>query len=251
MNMIIRRLQWAGAQIEAKNVRILIDPIYNSYNKEFFGKPLQKFSSLEDILYPDAVLITHLHSDHFDPDYIIQSFGLETRLFVPKGTEEEIMIKYGFKNVKGFLVDESFIIGDLTITASYSVDGLGDEQVSWIINDKEKTIIHCGDTLWHGYWWGISKKYGPFEAALLPINGAIVCDSDMINSYQPICLTPEQAIAAARLLESKLLIPIHYGSFHNPPIYNETEDIKSRLLLTAEQEKVAIKLLNHGEAIEL
>jgi L-ascorbate metabolism protein UlaG (beta-lactamase superfamily) len=195
-------------------------------------------------------LITHLHSDHFDPDLIIGKFGPDIQVLVPKGTENAVRDR-GLNHVKGMSVGESFTLGELSVTASFSVDGLGDNQVSWIVKDGVNTIIHCGDTLWHGYWWEMERNYGPFDAALLPINGAVVYEPGVINSKQPICMTPEQAVSAARVLRAELLIPIHYGSFHNPPIYFEIDDVESRLHSFAKQENIKAQLLHPLEKVKI
>ena len=249
--MLIRRLQWAGAFIESdnKNARIIIDSVYKSPDFSFFGEPREELLPLNDLEEIHAVLITHLHSDHFDPEVII-NLGKDIPVLVPKGAENMVKER-GILNVIGMGIGDTYDVNSLIITSSYAVDGLGDEQVSWIIKDNGKTVIHSGDTLWHGYWWKMAKKYGPFSLALLPVNGAVVRESGVIPSDQPICLTPEQAISATKILESNLLVPIHYGYFHNCPVYLETEDLETRLSEAAERNNITVKMLKHNEEIIL
>jgi L-ascorbate metabolism protein UlaG (beta-lactamase superfamily) len=246
--MLIKRLQWAGAIIESKGVRLLIDPVYSSPDTSFFGEPKHEFSLIDDIKTADIILLTHLHSDHFDPEFIKRKFGSDILVLVPKGTEQEVE-KSGLNNAKGLSIHDEYVQDELLVVASFSIDGLGDKQVSWIIRDSETTLIHCGDTLWHGYWWEMEKLYGPFDACMLPVNGAIVEESGIVNSGLPICMGPEQAVAAAKILKSKLLIPIHYGTFHNPPIYLETENIEERVILASEENKVKLKFAKQDEEI--
>ena len=33
-------------------------------------------------------------------------------------------------------------------------------------------ILHLGDTIFHGYWWRMARRHGPFDVVLAPINGA-------------------------------------------------------------------------------
>jgi L-ascorbate metabolism protein UlaG (beta-lactamase superfamily) len=250
--MEIRRLQWAGAVVESEqnNVRILIDPVYKSPHFSFFGEPREDWLPLNDLGDIQVVLVTHLHSDHFDPEVIIQNFGVEIPVLVPKGMENEAKER-GLLNVKGMAVGDLYELNGVKIFGSYSVDGLGDEQVSWIIKDNDQTVIHSGDTLWHGYWWKMAKEYGPITAALLPVNGAVVREDGDIPSDQPICLTPEQAVSAAKVLKAGTLIPIHYGYFHNPPVYLETEDLEERLLDAAKRNKISVNMLKHNEKISI
>jgi L-ascorbate metabolism protein UlaG (beta-lactamase superfamily) len=123
--------------------------------------------------------------------------------------------------------------------------------VAWILEAEGKKIIHAGDTLWHGHWWNIANQYGPFDATCLPVNGAVIQEEGMTYSDQPICLTPEQAVSAAQILGAKMLIPIHYGAFHNPPIYNETPDIIERLTAASTAKGVPIHLLKNSENIAI
>jgi L-ascorbate metabolism protein UlaG (beta-lactamase superfamily) len=248
--MLIRRLQWAGAFIESKGIRILIDPVYGSPNPSFFGKPKQPFNTLNDIDNPHLILVTHLHSDHFDPELIKQGFSTDTLVLVPSGLERQA-VQHGLNNVRGISVGEEYSIEEITIYASHAVDGLGDPQVSWVVKDGEKTILHSGDTLWHGYWWKMSEAYGPFDACLLPVNGAIVQEAGQIYSVQPICMNPEQAVAAAKVLKAAQIIPIHYDSYNNPPTYVETENITNRLKTASQEHQVKLLLLQQDEEVHI
>jgi L-ascorbate metabolism protein UlaG (beta-lactamase superfamily) len=248
--MIIGRLNWAGAIIESNGVRILIDPVYQSPSSAFFGKAKEPFRPLDKINEVDLILVTHLHSDHFDPNCIEQNFGLDVKLLVPFQEQQKVR-EHGFHHVIGMKVGEHHLVNGIEVIGTYSVDGLGDSQLSWIIKDNKHTIIHCGDTLWHGYWWEISNKYGPIDAAFLPVNGAVIVEPGLISSNQPLCMTPEQAVAATKVLQAKWLIPIHYGAFHNPPHYRETENVKERVLLASKEQQIDIKWLRQHEVVEI
>ena len=89
----------------------------------------------------------------------------------------------------------------LEFTAVPAVDGFGSPQVSWVVSDGETRLIHCGDTLWHGYWWQIAERFGPFDLAFLPINAA-VAEFEYLQppSELPAVLTPEQAAGAGHVL---------------------------------------------------
>ena len=99
--------------------------------------------------------------------------------------------------------NESFGLGEFTVTALPAVDGFGEDQVSWVVETADKRIIHFGDTLWHGYWWYFAKTFGPFDVAFLPINGAVTRFPNMQPSEIPACLTPAQTVAAGSILGAK------------------------------------------------
>ena len=198
----------------------------------------------------DAVLITHLHEDRFDPTAIIDAYGAAIPVYVPAGMENTAR-SAGLTNVYGVEVNSHVELGsDVKATALPSVDGLGDIQVAWVVEGAGHKIIHCGDTLWHGYWWSFAEKYGPFDAAFLPVNGAVLELPGMMPSGQPICLTPEQAVAASAILGARVLVPIHYGTMQYPPIYNETPNIAARLA-AASKGKVNVSMFKTMETVAL
>lgn len=248
--MHIQRLQWAGMLIRSRNVTAVMDPMFNSFSKQFFGQPNEPLYPLNAFGQVDVVAVTHLHSDHFDPEAIQAAWGDEVSVLVPHEAVETAK-KAGLKQVRGMNVGDLAIFGHMSITAVYSADGLGDPQVAWVVEAEGKRVIHCGDTLWHGHWWEIARKYGPFDAAFLPVNGAIIENPDLAFSGQPICLTPEQAVAAASVLGVQTLVPIHYGSFHNPPAYSQTPDLIERLQASATDRNVSLRLLQHKESMWL
>ncbi|WP_276358438.1 MBL fold metallo-hydrolase [Cohnella caldifontis] len=246
--MDIAKLPWAGVRLEAGGTAIVIDPITRIL--EEFGGAREPMYPLEHFGKADAVLITHLHEDHFDPDAIIAAYGAGIPVYVPAEVADDARAA-GLMNVRGTAVGIPYVIGDdVKVTAVPSVDGLGDVQVAWIVEGAGRKVIHCGDTLWHGYWWGFARKYGPFDAAFLPVNGAVLELPGMTASGQPICLTPEQAVAAATVLGAGNLVPIHYGTMQHPPIYKETPNITARLAAAAEG-KVKICMLKATETITI
>ncbi|MGH2764335.1 MAG: MBL fold metallo-hydrolase [Actinomycetota bacterium] len=114
------------------------------------------------------------------------------------------------------------------------MDGLGEEQVSWVVSGNGKRILHFGDTLWHGYWWAIAE-HGPFDVAFLPINGAMVLYPSKTGI--PASLTPEHAAAAAersqapRSRRRSTTVP-----FDCPPAYAEHPDAEAAFLRSTQRQ---------------
>ncbi|MDF2683922.1 MAG: hypothetical protein K0R47_5112, partial [Brevibacillus sp.] len=78
--MNIQRLPWAGIRISAGNTTIMIDPV--SRIPEKLGKSREPMYSLKDFGKADAVLVTHLHDDHFDPAAIEAAYGTSIPVYV-------------------------------------------------------------------------------------------------------------------------------------------------------------------------
>jgi L-ascorbate metabolism protein UlaG (beta-lactamase superfamily) len=247
--MLLERLPWAGVLLRTERTSIVIDPLYY-VNTAFFGSPLTPFYPLDAFGPVDAVLVTHLHTDHFDPKAIVEFYGAGIPVFLPAESREKAE-RRGLTNVTGLAVGQQFTFGDLQITAAYSVDGLGDPQVAWVVEGEGKRVIHCGDTLWHGHWWTIARQSGPFDVACLPINGVIIETPELTPSGQPFCLTPEQAVSAAVVLQAKTVVPIHYGAFDNPPVYRQTSNPIERFGAEAVRRGVDFAVLQPKDTLSI
>ncbi|MEK8174328.1 hypothetical protein NKH77_51030 [Streptomyces sp. M19] len=65
-------------------------------------------------------------------------------------------------------------LGPFHIGAGPSIDGLGDPQLCWVVECDGLRVFHGGDTMFHGFWWSIARRFGPVDIAFVPINGAVV-----------------------------------------------------------------------------
>jgi L-ascorbate metabolism protein UlaG (beta-lactamase superfamily) len=74
--------------------------------------------------------------------------------------------------------------------------------------------------MWHGWWWRIRERYGPPDVVLAPINGPrTTVPHRQPASVLPGAMDPEQAAMAAELLQADRLVPIHYGAYAFPGVY--------------------------------
>ena len=233
--MYIQRLAWAGIRICDDDFNIVIDPLVNTGEAaRFMGAPLMEAIPVKEHSVQLA-LVTHLHPDHYDPATLRACLTPRGRVLCA----DEIAPRLNTDHVphKELGLYKPLSVGEATVTAVPAVDGLGDDQVSWVIEVGGKRFIHCGDTLWHGNWWRLAKRFGSFDVAFLPINGAIVQFPGYTPSGISAVLTPEQAVAAGHLLQAQAILPINYGMFNRPPIYTELPNVEAtfRQLATAKQ----------------
>lgn len=232
--MIIRRLGWAGIEVESDGQRLAIDPLLSFGDLEqFVGPPRTELPPPSGPL--DVALVTHLHRDHADPD-ALRDVPLVLRPAVDEGEFLEVAATTAQEAIGGTAVApwETHTAGPFTVTAVPAVDGFGDPQVSWVVEADGRRIIHCGDTLFHGHWWRIRMRLGPFDAAFLPVNGAL-CEFPHRTPHSPLVadLDPEQAAVAAALLEARVAVPIHYDTIHHPPVYAQVDDPAGRFAAAA------------------
>lgn len=237
----MRRLGWAGVEIEYEGETLLIDYIRDTTLYEPLLNPEEPFPSSSCPGNASVALLTHLHADHADPDALLIALRKDAPIYRPvcaTGIEGDLVLtdfaekKFTKYNISTEIIGEweERIVGPFKMSTAPAVDGFGDPQVSWIIECGGKRIIHAGDTMFHGFWWRIAKKFGPFDVAFLPINAPVVDFPPLQPATQlEAVMTPEQAASAANILQAKLVVPIHYGALHKPPSYIETQNSTARL----------------------
>ncbi|HTL07850.1 MAG TPA: MBL fold metallo-hydrolase [Chitinophagaceae bacterium] len=238
--MKIQRLSWAGLKIELDGTTLYIDAIYGDAAKDIPLLPKTKAVH---------ALITHHHSDHFDPAALKTVFGESSTLYCHDSVLPWIDAR-NFKIQPLHLyqpVDVSKWKGDLVAIPVPAVDGFGHPQVSWIVQGGGKKIIHCGDTLWHGYWQDIARAYGPFDVAFMPINAARINQGVVKDTGIACVMNPEQAVVASQLLQAKRVCPIHYG--RPGATYFETPDPEGQFIKSAKERKADYIILKEGDVL--
>jgi L-ascorbate metabolism protein UlaG (beta-lactamase superfamily) len=240
------RLAWAGVRLEVAGITLFIDAIAPDPAAGQPGPQLARGSGRA------FALITHHHDDHWDPHALASVLG--DRGYVVCSQETLRFVSTRLVGVEPTRLYEPVFLtrggAEFAAFAVPAVDGLGSPQVSWVVDAAGKRLIHCGDTLWHGYWWDISRAYGPFDVALLPINGFRNPQGRFVDEGVPMGMTPEEAAAAAHALRARLAVPIHYGS-HGDSSYLEAVDVLQRFKAAALAKGVAVNALGPGDELLL
>ena len=266
--MKVRWLGWAGVEIEADGAAVVIDPL---------ADPGATFAALGDgakqvelpVVVPAeadgtavAGLVTHLHRDHTDADALAAALADDATVHTPPwpgGSDFENLalaqasaeLEQTGLNRTAHEVWEGFEAGPFTLTALPAVDGLGDPQVSWLVEAAGARVLHLGDTVFHGYWWRMVQRHGPFDLVLAPINGAVI-NFPHLQPPSPFAATlePELAAAAAEALGAGTLVPIHFGGFEIDPYYLPLADPIARFEAATADRPFEARLLEVGESLE-
>jgi len=258
--MDIRRLGWAGLEITSDDTTIAID-LFEEIGamEQFIGAPREPLPPPSRPL--DAALVTHLHVDHADPAALARALKPGAPVLRPAASTGTGLDPAGTLGAEAGLKEHGLVtdvvdvweqrtIGPFTVTAVPAVDGFGDPQVSWVVEADGQRILHAGDTLFHGSWWTIPMRVGPLHVAFLPINGA-VCDFPHRQPPSPLSavLDPRQAAVAGHLLRASVVVPIHYGAIHAPPLYAQVDDPAGTFAREAEALGVPVQLVAPGDAV--
>jgi L-ascorbate metabolism protein UlaG (beta-lactamase superfamily) len=124
--------------------------------------------------------------------------------------------------------------------------------VSWLIEAGGHRVLHLGDTIYHGYWWRMAQRHGPFDAVFAPINGAVVRFPHR-RPASPIeaTLTPEQAALAGELLGARVIVPMHYDGYRLEPFYVPVDGAAEAFTSAAAGRPYEARTLKVGETLEL
>ncbi len=263
--MRMRRLGWAGIELEAIGEHVVVDHMLDpGILSAFFGE------ERDELLAPApggtrAALVTHLHRDHADVAAIeraLPSSGTVLRPPRPRAPsaldeaatgEAEAALSQSRLDVRSCSAGDQVELGPFSATAIFASDGLGSPQVSWLIEADGTTVLHCGDTMWHGAWWDVVLAHGPIDIACLPANGVEVSYPGWEPAASvPAVMTPDQAIEAARALQARTLIPIHYNrTFEHPDYYRPVHDARETLDTLAAQRGVTVGFPDLGEWVDV
>lgn len=87
----MRRLSWAGLELAGEHLRILIDPLENVAPLESsLGPPREPILHIGESATTTNALVTHRHSDHFDPGTLARVLGPSGTVFCPRSMVDEV-----------------------------------------------------------------------------------------------------------------------------------------------------------------
>lgn len=240
---------WIGHSsflLELAGLCILVDPVFSSFLL-LLKRRRKPGLRLRDLPPVDLVLLTHAHMDHLDLPSLRGVLRHARRhrapapvVIVPRGVED-LVAGLGFQEVRVLEPYELTAIGPVTVTmtparhwgARFFNDtwrGYG----GYVLRAGERSIYHCGDSAYFPGFAEIGRRLSP-EIALVPI-GAYSPDS-----FRSVHTSPEDAWQAFQDLGSRMMIPMHYGTFRLSA--EPMDEPPRRLLAAAQKSGMADRLL--------
>ena len=206
--MKIRFLGQSGYILKTDNSKIIIDPYLSDSVNRVASRPrtLPVPINPHDICC-DAVICTHNHLDHLDPDTVSQIPSKQKYITTNEGKSE--LEKLDRKNVTALNIGDTVNIGDFEITAVFADHTV--EAFGLIIRSEGMTLYFSGDTLYNEKLFEI-VKYKP-DFTFICINGRL--GNMNVN----------EALITAKKIGAKINIPNHYDMFEsnseNPLLFSE------------------------------
>ena len=225
------QLYWlgqAGFVIESQHRRWLIDPyLSDSLARKYDGEKFDHVRMMPAPIAPnelpplDAVLCTHRHTDHMDPDTLqpLASAQSALRFVVPAAAREEAIKRCAVTNERLVLahVGQAVNLGDsMTVEPiasaheTFRVDDAGDhEWLGYILTVEGVRLYHSGDCIPYD---GLSEllRERCIDVALLPVNGR---DDERKEANVPGNFTLDEAIELSVRAAIPYLVAHHYGLF--------------------------------------
>lgn len=157
--MIFTQIRHASCILALKGGRFLVDPIlYKKNSLEPISGGINEKNPLVDIVVGDellrnidAILLTHVHMDHFDSS-ILDFFGKDVPIVCSHQYEKQLT-KAGFRNLH--LLKDKITIYDTEITLTSGKHGTGvvgklmGNTYGFVLKESEgDTVYVTGDTVW-------------------------------------------------------------------------------------------------------
>lgn len=219
----LTRLTWFGHSallLEIDGKKLFLDPMLGPVPAPHPMLGSKRFNdtlpmAIEDLPKLDAVLISHDHYDHLDYGTIQKLKHKVGKFFVPLGVGAHLR-SWGVDKEKIYELDwwEKVDFMGITLVATparhFSGRGVLDRfstlWCSWVIKGDDKNIFFGGDSGYDASFKEIGLKYGPFDFAMLECG-------QYDEQWPEIHMMPEETVQANVDLNSKLLMPIHWGAF--------------------------------------
>ncbi len=220
----------ACVQIEAAGYSVICDP-YITDNALCLVKDLSQFKV-------DGILVSHGHHDHLGDAVALAKAN--DALVVGVAEMAGYIARQGAKTHAMHIGGaHQFDFGWVKVTpawhgSSVTLDGQGiytGNPCGFLYRAEGKTVYFAGDTGLFGDMELIGKL-NPIDVAFLPIGDNYVMGID-------------DAVYAAKLLQAKLTVPMHYNTF--PLITQDPQEFKDKLAA----ENLACQILAPGEKLTL
>ncbi len=194
--MILRFLGQSGYALQSGSTRIIIDPYFSDIVGKLQGRPrLQPVPMEKEEMPCDAVICTHNHLDHLDPETAVM-FPEDQRFYT---TKEGVQALKNLGRNNGIFLQpgQSVEIGNITVTAVFALHST--EAFGIILEAEGKTLYFSGDTLF-------SEKL--YEIADFKPDITCICINGRLGN-----MTTQEALTVAKTIGAKVNIPNHYDMF--------------------------------------
>lgn len=215
--MRITQVRNATLLINYAGKNILIDPIFaekgtyppfksllrNTEKNPINDSPIP----ISEMIKADAVIITHLHIDHFDEEAKKQ-LPKNIPVYVQNQEDKEVLVSAGFHNVQ--ILGNDTMFETIRLIKTNGQHGYDDEiikalgNVCGVImqNEQEKTVYIAGDTVWYDGVANVISNYNP-PIIILNAGANSVMDKQLIMGKEDV-LKVHNAVPNAQIIATHM-----------------------------------------------
>ncbi|MEP6597219.1 MAG: MBL fold metallo-hydrolase [Ginsengibacter sp.] len=239
--------------IKINGKHILVDPVFsgNASPFSFSAKsfPGTDIYTVEDFPDIDVLIISHDHYDHLDYK-TIKKLATKTQLICTSLGVASHLNFWGIENKKIIEFDwwnSHKLSNDIQLTAVPARHFSGRSFVrnktlwsSFVLTTKQYSLFMGADSGYGDHFKLIDEKFGSFDLAILECGQYNV-------AWHDIHMLPEETVQASIDLNTKVLMPVHWGKF-SISLHPWDEPIK-RLLFKANELNVEVTTPMIGEPV--
>ena len=223
LNPFDYKISWLGHSAFILNINgkiILLDPMLGTHASPVPIPSLKRFNETlplnpDSLINVDVVVLSHDHYDHLDDSTIKRIKANVSTFLVPYGLGNHLR-RWGVEDNKIVELNwnEVFRIDEIEFTSlpARHFSGRGPLNrnstlwSSWAIKSEAVKIYFSGDSGYGRHFKQIGLEHGPFDISLI--------DCGQYNkAWKHSHMFPSEAVLAAKELNSKHFMPIHWGGF--------------------------------------
>ena len=238
-DLAVTRIVHGSVVLEASKTRLLVDPWFHSGLVTRQTEPLGL--TPEHLPPAAAVLLTHDHAGHFDPEALAEIAKKTPRAIAPPSMVEELRA-LGFAEVTPLEWWSDTMVGPVRVIAVPSSHPVHEN--GYVIVSPRVRVYLGGDTRWFDGLVDIATAFPDLDVALLPIGGERILGLTRT-------MGPVEAARAAGLLRPRRVIPITYGAAGGFPFVWYANDPIERFRAAAQAQGISpdrIAVLESGES---
>ena len=187
-------------------------PFQNTANQHLSNPTVELSTPINEIIDVDAVIVTHLHPDHFD-EKAKEVLSKDITIFAQNQEDVDVMKKEGFQNVVSLEKESSF--ADVTLTRTEGKHGEGEilkqtGKVSGIAfsHPHEKTLYIAGDTLFNE---DVQEAIQIHQPQIIVVNAGAA----QFLEGGPITMTKENVLQTHYEAPNATIIAVHMESLNH------------------------------------
>jgi L-ascorbate metabolism protein UlaG (beta-lactamase superfamily) len=239
-------LTWLGhscAAIRLDDLLLVTDPVLRARVAHLRRKGSVDPAALKDT---DVILISHVHYDHLDLPSL-ERLNRHAAVLVPVGAGG-LLRRRGFRSVREVVRGDEVTIGDVRVRVTHaehaSARRMGTartQPVGYVIAGS-RTVYFAGDT----DLFEEMGDLGEIDVALLPVAGW----GPRLPAGH---LDPARAVQALELIEPRIAIPIHWGTYApwRPPRGADTSAKTFAEIAAEVTPAVDVRVLRPGQSCPL